>query len=77
MYALRYHATAANPYSTLVELTPAQAKALDDRGMLHDGRWGYEYVSNTFAHRWVRTDGHHETNLYLDSDGRIRRARDA
>lgn len=55
---------------TLVEMTQRQTEQADI------SKVGYDRVSGTFAHQWVRDGGHHMTPLYVDYDGRIRYARD-
>lgn len=36
----------------------------------------FSSISAQRAHRWVKDGGHHSTALYVDSYGRIRRARE-
>jgi hypothetical protein len=35
----------------------------------------FSHISAQRAHAWVKEGGHHSTNLYINEDGRIRRAR--
>jgi hypothetical protein len=57
---------------TLVEMTPGKArKALAYRG--RQDLW-FRRIEASTAHHWVRSGGLHETALYTDIDGRIRRA---
>jgi len=55
----------------LVEMSPGKAKKVM---AYHPHDLWYRRVDATTAHRWVKSGGLHETALYTDIDGRIRRA---
>jgi hypothetical protein len=55
-------------YSTLVESTQRQTEQADI------SKVGYDRVSPEYAHRWVKSGGHHETGLWVDN-GKVRYAR--
>lgn len=59
--------TGPYPSPTLVEATQAHVESVDI------SRVGYDRVDGVYAHRWVRNGYRHETPLYIDYDGRIRR----
>lgn len=72
MYALRYP-LGSYTYGVLVELTRAQRASLTvGEDSLSDGRFIYSPCSATYAHQWVRDNGHHETRLWIDHDNRVR-----
>jgi hypothetical protein len=60
---------------TLVELPGKEAKALL-AGEHNEAKKGvrYEPCSLSRAHQWVRDGGDHQTSLWLDYAGRLRRA---
>jgi hypothetical protein len=60
----------------LVEMTQRQWSTHRLNEAWSTARQRFDRVSAQEAHRWVR-DGHtHETALWIDCDGRIRRATD-
>lgn len=67
MYVLRL-----SPYGqTLTEVTAREylrAQEVD--------RNAYRRVDAEFARRYVKNGGHHETALWVDTDGKVRYARD-
>lgn len=75
VYVIRH--TAPSNFQILAEMTAHDAR-LAIAGK-HDqachGVW-FERCTKERAHDWVRRGDIHSTLLYLDMDGRIRRARD-
>lgn len=55
----------------LYEMT---AKELASANACENGRVTYRKVSAQYAHKFVKDDGIHSTALYVDMDGRIRKA---
>lgn len=51
----------------LRELTP-------DQWALNRENPNYQKITSEHAHRWVRNGGLHETTLWIDIEGRVRRA---
>jgi hypothetical protein len=61
-YAMRYNES--RRYDVLIETTPAKIKA--DEKLLR--------VCARVAHNWVKRGRIHETTLWVNEDGRIRKA---
>lgn len=87
-YATRINSYAEGAtYSVLVEISDQDEAILIARrearphssfGWSLPGNDMYEYVpvDASYAHRWVKSGGIHETALYVDADDRVRRAED-
>lgn len=71
-YFFRYRNRATDPYPTLVEMSPQEAR--DELAKAKGTSMTYKPVSASEARKWVKDGGHHETGLYTDCDGRIRYA---
>lgn len=66
-----HNVTQSYVVSTLHEMKPSEFNKLPQE----EDHWSEE-VSGRDAHKHVLAGGHHTTNLYVDSDGRIRKAND-
>jgi hypothetical protein len=60
----------------LVELTQRQWRTAELNRAWGTSRWTVERITAQQAHQWVRKGYTHETALWIDCDGRIRRATD-
>lgn len=69
-YLLRSTRTA----SVLIERTSAEARRLLDTPPAYPDAWTYTPCTARNAHALVRAECTHETVLYIDDQGRIRRA---
>ncbi len=73
-YFFRYRNREHDSHPTLVEMTAQEAR--DELAKAEGTGWEYRPLHATQAHDWVRNGGHHETYLFIDSDGRIRSAKE-
>lgn len=71
IYALRR--TASN--QTLTEFVSLKALETENTRLRQLGQGAsVEFVNATWARAWVRRGAHHETALYVNLDGEVRRA---
>jgi len=82
MYVIEYLKVGAHTSQTLWEMTAkelreAKAKELRENAGIEGGATrSYERVSGKEAHDYVRRDGVHNTGLWINSEGRIRYAKE-
>lgn len=69
MYVMRSN----NGFYTLTEMTERELRRAE---FSKQDSVGYEICTASEAHAWVKKDGHHETALYVDDTGRVRKAKD-